>query len=149
MLLPMPIRARRHIRRMRGGAQAHLIECEDGAYYIVKYSSNPQHRRILVNELVASVLLRHLQISAPDVAIIEVGEDFIKEHPEACITLGTRTLPPEPGWHFGSKHPGNPATMATYDFVPDQLLGQVHNLRDFVGALVFDKWAGNADGRQA
>lgn len=134
---------------MRGGAQSHLIECDDGAYYIVKYTSNPQHRRILVNELVASVMLRYLQISSPDVAVIEIGEEFVRDYPEAAIKLGTRSSLPEPGWHFGSKHPGDPALMATYDFVPDQLLGQVHNIRDFLGALVFDKWTGNADGRQA
>jgi hypothetical protein len=33
--------------------------------------------------------------------------------------------------------------------VPDTLLGKVNNLRDFAGCLVFDKWTGNADGRQS
>jgi hypothetical protein len=36
-----------------------------------------------------------------------------------------------------------------YDFVPDALLHKVRNLEDFLGALVFDKWVSNADGRQA
>jgi hypothetical protein len=39
--------------------------------------------------------------------------------------------------------------MAVYDFVPDTLLPKVRNLADFLGALVFDKWVSNADGRQA
>ena len=145
----MPIQARRHVRKMRGGAQAHLIECDDGAFYIVKYSSNPQHRRILPNEWIASVLLKYLQISTPATAIVEIPAGFIREFPEACIQLGTRVIPPDPGWHFGSKYPGDPARMATYDFVPDQLLSQVHNLRDFLGVLAFDKWTGNSDGRQS
>ena len=145
----MPIRARRHVRRMRGGAQSHLVECEDGGFYIVKYVSNPQHRRILPNEWVASVILRYLQIAVPETAIIEIPDYFIREFPEASIQLGTRVITPDPGWHFGSKFPGDPARMATYDFVPDQLLKQVHNLRDFLGVLAFDKWTGNSDGRQA
>jgi hypothetical protein len=145
----MPIRARRHLRKMRGGAQAHLVECDDGGFYVVKYVSNPQHRRILPNEWIASVILKYLQIAIPDTAIIDIPDDFIREFPEASIQLGTRLTPPDPGWHFGSKYPGDPTRMATYDFVPDQLLSQVHNLQDFLGVLAFDKWTGNADGRQA
>ncbi len=145
----MPIRARRHIRKMRGGAQSHLIECEDSAFYIVKYLSNPQHRRILPNEWIAAAVLKYLQIAVPETAIIEIPGRFLEDFPEASMQLGTRVILPEPGWHFGSKFPGDPARMATYDFVPDQLLSQVHNLRDFLGVLAFDKWTGNSDGRQA
>jgi hypothetical protein len=58
----MPVNARRFIRKMRGGAQAHLLEAEDGRYYVVKFVNNPQHRRILVNELIASEFLQYLQI---------------------------------------------------------------------------------------
>ncbi len=145
----MPIRARRHLRKMRGGAQAHLVECDDGSAYVVKFQSNPQHRRILPNEMLASELLKFLQISAPETAIIELTDAFIKDSPEACVQLGAKAVPPEPGWHFGSKFPGDPARTATYDFIPDQLLGKIHNLQDFLGVLVFDKWTGNSDGRQA
>jgi hypothetical protein len=62
--------------------------------------------------------------------------------------LGTQRIPVSPGWHFGSRHPGNPDTLAVYDFVPDALLGGVSNLADFLAILVFDKWMANADGRQ-
>ena len=68
----MPITARRHVRKMRGGAQSHLIEASDGRFYIVKFQNNPQHRRILVNELVSAVFLKYLQISSADAAVIEV-----------------------------------------------------------------------------
>jgi hypothetical protein len=46
----MPVDACRLIRKMRGGAQAHLIQAADGHHYVVKFLNNPQHRRILVNE---------------------------------------------------------------------------------------------------
>jgi hypothetical protein len=46
----MPASARRLVRKMRGGAQAHLIEADDGHFYVVKFRNNPQGRRILVNE---------------------------------------------------------------------------------------------------
>ena len=95
------------------------------------------------------IFLRYLQISAAEPAIIRVDEAFIQKHPELAITLGTRSIPVEPGWHFGSLHPGDPARTAVYDFVPDALLSQVKNLSDFLAILVFDKWVSNADGRQS
>jgi len=36
-----------------------------------------------------------------------------------------------------------------YDFLPDTILEKIENLSDFLGALAFDKWTGNADSRQA
>jgi hypothetical protein len=145
----MPILASRLIRKMRGGAQAHLLEAADGRFYVVKFKNNPQHRRILVNELLASVLLRYLQIRVPDAAIVEVPQRFLDGNPELAIQLGTRRLPIEPGWHFGSCFPGHPEHLAVYDFLPDALLGKVENLSHFLGTLVFDKWVGNTDSRQA
>ena len=134
----MPLTARRHIRRMRGGAQSHLMQADDGQFYILKFQNNPQHRRILVNEFVASVFLKYLQISTPETALIRVEEEFIREHPELCFELGTSRVPVKPGWQFGSRYPGDPTQVAVYDFVPDTLLHKVRNLADFLGVLVFD-----------
>lgn len=145
----MPLDARRYLRKMRGGAQAHLIECSDGHAYVVKFLNNPQHRRILVNELVASALLKHLQIAAPATALVRTDADFLRANPEVGLDFGTVRTAPSHGWHFGSRYPGDAATTAIYDFVPDALLGQLANPRDFLGVLVFDKWTANADGRQA
>jgi len=145
----MPLTARRHIKKMRGGAQAHLLEADDGNFYVVKFLNNPQHRRILVNEMIAAVFLRYLQISCPDYAIVRVTREFLRENPEAGLQLGRSTVPPAEGWHFGSRYPGDPSKLAVYDFIPDALLQAVGNAADFLGVLVFDKWTANSDGRQA
>ena len=134
---------------MRGGAQAHLIEADDGAFYVVKFRNNPQHRRILVNESIAASILTHLQIAAPDCQFVSLSPSFLAANPDINISLGTRKAAVEPGWHFGSKHPGNPDTMAIYDFIPDALLAQVANSEQFRAVLVFDRWVANADGRQS
>jgi hypothetical protein len=133
---------------MRGGAQAHLLEADDGKWYVVKFRNNPQHRRVLVNEALCATLLRYLRISAPETALIQVGAAFLGANPECSIQLGTRRVEIEPGWQFGSQYPGDPSRIAVYDFLPDTLLAQVANLEDFRAILVFDKWVGNADGRQ-
>ena len=145
----MPVDARRLIRKMRGGAQAHLIEAADGHFYVVKFQNNPQHRRILVNEWIAAVFLNYLGISTPEVAMVRVSEGFLQGNPEAYIQLGSRRLDLLPGWHFGSRFPGNPMRHVVYDFLPDALLEKVENLPEFRGILAFDKWMGNADSRQA
>jgi hypothetical protein len=145
----MPTDARRLIRKMRGGAQAHLIQAADGHSYVVKFTNNPQHRRILVNEWMATAFLRYLGIAAPEAAVISVSERFLEENPESGMQLGTKRIPPELGWHFGSRFPGDPARMVVYDFLPDTLLQKVANLSEFPGALAFDQWMGNADSRQA
>jgi hypothetical protein len=145
----MPVSAHRFIRKMRGGAQAHLLEADDGNCYIVKFQNNPQHRRILVNEFVAAEILTHLQISSPGHQLVRVSADFLAANPEVHLQLGTHRMPIQPGWHFGSRFPGNPDVTAVYDFIPDALLNQVANSEQFLGVLAFDRWVANADGRQS
>jgi hypothetical protein len=145
----MPVDARRFIRKMRGGAQSHLLEASDGRFYVVKFRNNPQHPRILVNEWIASVFLEYLGLAAPRAAIVRVSESFLEQNPEVYFQAGSGRIPVEPGWHFGSHFPGDPARTVVYDFLPDSLMDQVENLADFRGVLAFDKWMGNADARQA
>jgi hypothetical protein len=133
---------------MRVGAQSHLLQADNGCWYVVKFRNNPQHRRILVNELLAASFLDYLQIAAPPAALIRVTADFLTANPEVHLTLGGARVPVEPGWHFGSQFPGDPERIAVWDYLPDALLPQVVNLDDFRGMLVFDKWVANADGRQ-
>jgi len=145
----MPVQATGLIRKMRGGAQSHLLQCSDGHFYVVKFLNNPQHRRILINEWIASVFLNYLQISAPPAAIVDLSPGFLEAHPDVYIQLGSRRQAVEPGWHFGSRYPGDPAKVMVYDFLPDTLLDRVVNAREFLGVLAFDKWIGNADARQS
>src|ERR1700687_357208 len=134
----MRITATRLVRKMRGGAQAHLMECDDGNFYVVKFRNNPQHRRILINELIASVFLKYLQIATPETAIVNLPAELLASNPDIHIQLGSRCLAVEPGWHFGSRYPGNPAMVMVYDFVPDPLLDKIANLDQFLGVLAFD-----------
>jgi hypothetical protein len=145
----MPVQATRLIRKMRGGAQAHLLECDDGHFYVVKFRNNPQHRRILINEWIGSVFLHYLQIATPEAAIVNLPAEFLDANPGIHIQLGSRHQAVEPGWHFGSRHPGDPGKVMVYDFLPDALLDKVVNATEFLGVLAFDKWMSNADARQS
>jgi len=138
-----------HVRRMRGGAQAHLMRCDDGAYYIVKFQNNPQHLRVLANEMLVTRLGARLGLAVPQVEVIDVRPELIANTPELSIQLGLGTAPCAAGKQFGSQFPGYPARMAIYDFLPDEQLAGVRNLSDFLGVLVLDKWTCNTNGRQA
>ena len=140
--------ATEQIRRMRGGAQSHLMRCSDGYYYVVKFQNNPQHRRILVNELLGTRLAARLGLPTTPVEIIHVGEELIRLTPELCMEMPRARIPCQAGLQFGSRYPGDPRRLALFDFLPDKQLRAVENLYQFAGMLVFDKWTCNTDGRQ-
>jgi hypothetical protein len=138
-----------HVRRMRGGAQAHLMRCDDGGYYIVKFQNNPQHLRILANEMLATRLAARLGLCVPQVEVVEVRPELIAYTSDLVVQLGIGRKPCSAGKQFGSQFPGHPARMTVHDFLPDEQLGGVQNLPDFLGIFVFDKWTCNTNGRQA
>ncbi len=142
------LRALEQIRRMRGGAQSHLMRCSDGNYYVVKFQNNPQHRRVLVNEMLGTRLAARLGLPTVPVAVIEVSEELIRLTPELCIEMPRSRIPCQAGPQFGSRYPGDPRRVTLHDFLPDEQLRSVANLHDFAGMLVFDKWTCNTNGRQ-
>ena len=133
---------------MRGGAQSHLMRCSDGQYYVVKFQNNPQHRRILVNELLGTRLAARLGLPTARVEIVYVSEGLIRLTPDLCMELPRMRVPCQEGLQFGSCYPGDPRRLTLHDFLPDKQLMEVENLRDFAGMLVFDKWTCNTNGRQ-
>ncbi len=144
------VHATRLVRKMRGGSQAHLLQCDNGEFYVVKFRNNPQHRRILINEWVAAVFLNYLQISGPPGEFVHLSVEFLASNPEVYIQLASqRRLAVESGCHFGSRYPGDPYKVMVYDFLPDPLLDKVVNVNEFAGVVAFDKWMGNADARQS
>lgn len=144
----MAILAVQHIRRMRGGAQGHLMLCADGCPYVVKFQNNPQHIRVLANELIASRLALAAGITAPQAELVEVSPWLIENTPELHIDIGKSQVPCAPGLQFGSRFAGGLMPGQVLDYLPEAQLGEIRNLGEFAGVLAFDKWTGNANGRQ-
>jgi len=142
------LRALEQIRRMRGGTQSHLMRCDGGGYYVVKFQNNPQHTRVLVNELLGTRLAARLGLPTTPVAIISVSEDLIRLTPDLCMEMPRARIPCRAGLQFGSRYPGDPHRLTLLDFLPDKQLMEVENLHQFPGMLVFDKWTCNTNGRQ-
>ncbi len=135
-----------HIRPMRGGAQSHLLRAGDGNFYVVKFQNNPQHRRVLANELMAARLARHLGLPVPVCALIDSTP--LAGAPGLVMRIGGQMQPCAPGLQFGSRLPTADPQTPIYDFLPDAGLELVANLGDFAGMLAFDKWTCNCNGRQ-
>ena len=53
-MIELAVTAVQAIRRMRGGAQSQLMLGADGKLWVVKFQNNPQHLRVLANELIAT-----------------------------------------------------------------------------------------------
>lgn len=144
-----PLRAVEHIRRMRGGSQAHLMRCSDGNYYVVKFQDNPQGTRILVNELLGTRLAGRLGLPIAINHVVVVPEALIRYSEEMVFELASGSTPCTGGLCFGSRFPVNPRQVQVSDLLPGSLFCDLENISEFCGILVFDKWTCNTDGRQA
>jgi len=146
---PKRIDAVQHVRRMRGGSQAHLLRASDNHFYVTKFQNNPQAIRILANEYLAAKLGQALDLPMPEVRIIEVSEWLIQNSPELKIDSGVRPVPCASGLQLGSRYVADPLEAIVFDYLPEAMLSRLANWKDFPRVLAFDKWTGNSDGRQA
>ena len=134
---------------MRGGSQAHLIRASDKNLYVTKFQNNPQHVRVLVNEYLGTHVGQLLQLPMPEARIMEVSEWLIENTAELKIEISPRSVPCASGSQFASRYVGDPERDRVFDYLPESMSHRIANLDDFPRVLVFDRWTGNADGRQA
>jgi hypothetical protein len=134
---------------MRGASQPYLLRCEDAESYVVKFQNNPQHVRVLANEMLACRLAMLIGLPVASPAFVEVPPALIRGVPPLEFEVGSRRELCLAGLNFGSRFPGVPSQTLVVDFLPDRLLRNVRNLTPvFLGGFVFDKWTCNCDGRQ-
>ena len=146
----MAVLAVQAIRRMRGGAQSQLMLGADGKLWVVKFKNNPQHLRVLANELIATRMAEAVGLTVPQTDVVEVTEWLIANSPEMWVDLPRRGRTRcEAGLQFGSQYVGGLMPGQVVDYLPDERLVEVRNLSEFAGMLAIDKWTGNSNGRQA
>jgi len=125
------------------------MRCSDGHFYVVKFRNNPQHLRVLANELLATRLAEGADLPVPATEVVEVGEWLVQHTPELNIQLAGSTVPCQAGLQFGSRYVVDPLEGQVFDYLPTEMLERVRNRESFAGILAMDKWTGNANGRQA
>jgi hypothetical protein len=146
----MAVTAVQSVRRMRGGAQSQLMLGADGHLWVVKFQNNPQHLRVLANELIATRLAEAVGLSVPQSDVVDVSPWLIANSSEMMMELGRgRREPCASGLQFGSRFVGGLMPGQVVDYLPEPQMDEVRNLDEFAGMLVVDKWTGNCNGRQA
>ena len=145
----MAVIATQQIRRMRGGAQSHLMLGSDKNLYVVKFRNNPQHVRVLANELLATRLAAAIGLAVPPSEVIEVSDWLIQNTPDLTIEQRGGKQRCQAGLHFGSRWVGGLMPGQTVDYLPQEQLLELRNLAEFAGILALDKWTCNINGRQA
>lgn len=146
----MAVTAVQAIRRMRGGAQSQLMLGSDGNLWVVKFSNNPQHVRVLANEFIATRIAEAVGLSVPKSDAVEVSDWLIANSPEMTLDFGkNRKERCAAGLHFGSQFAGGTMPGQVVDYLPEPQMKEVRNLAEFAGMLLVDKWTGNCNGRQA
>ena len=136
------------MRRMRGGAQGHLLRCDDEAYYVTKFQNNPQHLRVLANELLGALLAEALGLPVARPEVVDVSAKLIENTTELRIYQRGRWEPCKSGFQFGSRFPGQPGSVVVQDLLPDNQLAGVENLETLAGMVLLDQWTCNCNGRQ-
>ena len=146
---PPTVSAVQQVRRMRGGAQSHLMRCDDGQYYVVKFQNNPQHTRVLANDWLGTRLGRLIGLPMPEVAVVDVDPWLVEHTPQLRIEICGHKTMFTPGLSFGSQYVISPLEGQVFDYLPEDMIANVRNLHEFAGVLALDKWTCNSDGRQA
>jgi hypothetical protein len=138
------------IRPMRGGAQSHLMLGSDGQLWVVKFKNNPQHLRVLANELIATKIAEAVGLTVPQTDVVDVSEWLIEHSPQMMVGSGRgERRRCEAGLQFGSRFVGGLMPGQVVDYMPGAQMEEVRNLTEFAGMLAVDKWTGNCNGRQA
>ena len=126
--MPPRISAVQHLRRLRGGSQSHLLRASDGASYVTKFQNNPQHIRVLANEMLAARLGLALGLPMPRVEVIDVSDWLITDTSELRIQLGGAELPCQSAKQLASLYLGTEMSGLTVDYLPRELLESVRNI---------------------
>jgi hypothetical protein len=80
---------------------------------------------------------------------MEVSAWLVENTQELKVDLNPRAVSCSTGLQFASRYVGDPEEDRVFDYLPDSMLHRITNRGDFPRVLVFDKWTGNSDGRQA
>jgi len=135
---------------MRGGAQSQLMLGSDSNLWVVKFQNNPQHLRVLPNELIATRLAQAAGLTVPVTDVVEVSAWLIANTPGMHVEPARgEARSYTPGLQFGSRFIGGLMPGQVVDYLPEPQLDDVRNLAEFAGMLALDKWTGNCNGRQA
>jgi hypothetical protein len=134
---------------MPGACQSKLLLGNDGNLWVVKFQNNPEHIRVLANEMIATRIAAALGLPVSPCRAIYVSAQLIKRSPNLVMRGSAMPERCVCGLQFASKFAGGLMPGQVLNFPPPSLLLEKRSRCDLAGMLAFDKWTGNCDMRQA
>lgn len=122
---------------------------DDGHFYVVKFQNNPQHVRVLANELLATRIAERIGLPVPVTEVMEVSGWLVENTQELRMRSAGASVPCQAGHALASRFVIDPLEGQIFDYLPEAALERVRNLDTFAGMLALDKWTCNTNGRQA
>ena len=121
----MAVVAVQAIRRMRGGAQSQLMLGSDEKLWVVKFQNNPQHMRVLANDLIGTRLAAAAGLTVPRCDVVEVTEWLVNHTPEMYVELGRgQRARCAAGLQFGSQFVGGLMPGQVMDYLPESQMDE-------------------------
>ena len=135
---------------MKGGAQSILVLANDGKYYVVKMTGNPQGANTLANELLGSLIVKSVGLPVAEGKGIYLSDSFIDSDPDLWFELPSGRRRPNKGVHFGSLLVGQPSgPRRPTEYISPSRVNMITNRDAFLGMYLLDVWANHQDNRQA
>jgi hypothetical protein len=142
--------ATKYIRKMRGGSQPSLVQCDNGQYYIVKMAHNPQGPNVLANEWLCSLLGNVAGLPVAEGHLVSISDAFIDGEQGLWFETPNGRQRPTAGIHYGSRLVGQPSgPNRPTDYIGRSRIEAITNGEAFVGMFILDVWANHQDNRQA
>jgi hypothetical protein len=135
--VPQPILVKRVLRSMPGSAGALLALCDNEIPYVIKCANSFQGPNVLANEFIGSALMEALALPTARWQYARYSSSADCPFNQSGCDL-----------HFASELLRPSSDGRLYSFLPSTFVPRVENRPDFIGALVFDIWAGSSDVRQ-
>jgi hypothetical protein len=136
----------RLIKSMRGGSRSLLILDQRGVAWVVKFSGNPQHRNLILNEHLAGGVASLLKLTVPASAPIWISEQLASE---IQLSVPKHDGIYVAGLHFASRYVGGLMPGLVVNMLPGDSMAKVTNIDELAGIKVLDLWLQNTDERQA
>jgi len=122
----------------KGGSGSHYFFCDDDSEYVVKFFQ--ANTKTTTNELVAGILALEINLSAPDLVIVNISKQVLAESGD---DIKNRKI--QPGKHVGIKR--LPDKTWDFEYWTDDLLKgkSLVNKDELYGVVCFDNWVINTD----
>ncbi|WP_156324343.1 HipA family kinase [Bacillus sp. FJAT-27251] len=123
------LKAIKYIKPIKTGRSLpHILECNDGKQYVVKFDYNERASKRLAHEFIAYKLAKYLGLPIAEGQIIYLGTEVTEIIKPDNINLGP---------HFGCVYYKNAQSTNK------ELIQKCINLNEMPGVIVFDHWVHN------